>query len=216
MIEGPPEWGWIEVRGRTVEEALAAAAERLGVSREDVEAEVLEEPARGFLGLVGHRDAVIRARPRLTKARFARLFLAEVARRAGLAVQVRVEEHPGFIAASVEGGPGLGILIGRRGAVLEALQYLVNVSAARISDERRRIIVDVGGYRERRREALERLALRMAERVRRTRRQVVLEPMSAAERRIVHLALQDHPDVRTESTGTEPNRRVVILPARRG
>ncbi|HEY8416061.1 MAG TPA: RNA-binding cell elongation regulator Jag/EloR, partial [Thermaerobacter sp.] len=165
---------------------------------------------------VGHRDAIIRARPRLTKARFARLFLAEVARRAGLAVQVRVEEHPGFIAASVEGGPGLGILIGRRGAVLEALQYLVNVSATRISDERRRIIVDVGGYRERRREALERLALRMAERVRRTRRQVVLEPMSAAERRIVHLALQDHPDVRTESTGTEPNRRVVILPARRG
>ncbi|HEY8394107.1 MAG TPA: RNA-binding cell elongation regulator Jag/EloR [Thermaerobacter sp.] len=215
MSAGSPEWEWIEVRGRTVEEALAAAAERLGVPREDLEVEVLEEPARGFLGLVGHRDAVIRARPRLTKARFATRFLREVGRRAGLSVQVHVEEHPGFIAARVEGGPDLGVLIGRRGAALQALQYLVNVAAGRVSDERRRIILDVGGYRERRRASLERLALRMAERVRRTRRQVMLEPMSAAERRIIHLALQDHPDVRTESTGTEPNRRVVILPARR-
>lgn len=208
--------GWIEVRARTVEEALAAAAERLGVARDDLEAEVVEEPSRGFLGLVGQRDAVVRARARLTKARFAALFLSEVARRAGLAVRVRVEEHAGFIAARVEGGPDLGVLIGRRGAALQALQYLVNVAAGRVSEERRRIVLDVGGYRERRREALERLALRMAERARRTRRQVILEPMSAAERRIIHLALQDHPDVRTESTGAEPNRRVVIVPVRRG
>ena len=210
------EGGWIEARGRTVEEALAAAAQRLGVGRDEVEAEVVAEPARGWFGLVGQRDAVVRARVRVTKARFAAAFLAEVARRVGVQASVQVEEQPDCIAARVEGGPELGALIGRRGVALEALQYLVNVAAARVSDERRRVVVDIGGYRQRRRAALERLALRMAERARRTRRPVALEPMNASDRRVIHLALQNEPDVRTESTGTEPFRRVVILPRRPG
>lgn len=207
---------WIEVRGRTVEEALDAAARQLGVGREDLEAQVVVEPSRGWLGLVGQRDAVVRARVRPTKARFAAAFLDELARRAGLEARVTVEEAPDRIVARMEGGPELGAFIGRHGVALEALQYLLNVAAARVSDERRRVLLDVAGYRERRRQFLERLALRMAERARRTRRPVTLEPMPAAERRVVHLALQNHPEVRTESTGTEPYRRVVIVPRRPG
>ncbi|QIA28118.1 protein jag [Thermaerobacter sp. PB12/4term] len=207
---------WIETRGRTVEEALEAAARQLGVGREALEARVVAEPSRGFLGLVGQRDAVVQARVRPTKARFAAAFLEELARAAGLVVQVSVEEGPDRILARMEGGPELGALIGRRGVALEALQYLLNVAAARVSEEQRRVVLDVAGYRERRRQSLERLALRMAERARRTRRPVALEPMPAAERRVVHLALQNHPEVRTESTGTEPYRRVVIVPRRPG
>ncbi|QBS37094.1 protein jag [Thermaerobacter sp. FW80] len=218
MSAGSPELPgtgpWIEVRGRTVEEALAAAARQLGVGREELEARVLVEPARGWLGLVGQRDAVVAARVRPTKARFAAAFLDELARRAGLAVHVHVEESDDRIVARMDGGPELGAFIGRHGVALDALQYLLNVAAARVSDERRRVHLDVAGYRERRRQALERLALRMAERARRTRRPVALAPMPAAERRVVHLALQNHPEVRTESTGTEPYRRVVIVPRR--
>ena len=212
--ELPGTGPWIEVRGRTVEEALDAAARQLGVDREALEARVVVEPSRGWLGLVGQRDAVVQARVRPTKARFAVAFLDELARRAGLAARVTVEETQDRIVARMEGGPELGALIGRHGAALDALQYLLNVAAARVSDERRRVHLDVAGYRERRRQALERLALRMAERARRTRRPVALEPMPAAERRVVHLALQNHPEVRTESTGTEPHRRVVIVPRR--
>ncbi|GAB6877385.1 RNA-binding cell elongation regulator Jag/EloR [Thermaerobacter litoralis] len=214
--ETPGAGPWIEARGRTVDEALDAAARQLGVARDQLEARVVAEPSRGFLGLVGQRDAVVQARVRPTKARFAAAFLEELARAAGLSAQVQVEEQPDHILARVEGGPELGALIGRHGVALEALQYLVNVAATRVSDERRRVILDVAGYRERRRQSLERLALRMAERARRSRRPVALEPMPAAERRVIHLALQNHPEVRTESTGTEPYRRVVIVPRRPG
>lgn len=210
--EGDGAHEWIEVRGRSVDEAVVAAAERLGVSPGDLEVHVLVEPSRGWLGLVGQRDAVVRARVRMTKIRFAERFLQEVAARMGLRVQVRVEERGSFILARVEGDHQLGALIGRRGAALEALQYLMNVAASRTSAEKRRVLLDIAGYREKRQRALERLAFRMAERARRLRRPVSLEPMDAKERRVIHVALQHHPHVRTESVGEEPFRRVVIVP----
>lgn len=111
-------------------------------------------------------------------------------------------------------GDELGLLIGRRGNTLAALQYLVNVMVNRKLNSQVVVTVDVERYKRRREESLRRLAQRLADRVRQTGRSVTLEPMPAAERRIVHLALVDHPDVTTGSIGVGESRKVVIHPRR--
>lgn len=204
----------LEMTGATVEDAVAAALAQLGVSRNDVDVEVLEEPARGLFGLFGQRDARVRVTVRQTRAGFAREFIEEVARCLDLPVSVKVSQQEDGIHLDVT-GYNIGLLIGRRGATLNALQYLVNVAANRVSDERKPIIIDVEGYRQRRVQALESLARRAAQRARRTGTRVALEPMTAAERRIVHLAVQRMGGVSSESQGEEPFRRVVIVPHRR-
>lgn len=201
----------VEATGRTVEEAVAEAVRQLGVDRSAVMIEVLEEPSRGLLGLIGQRPARVRATYQPTKAEAALQFVRGLCERLGLSVQVSVRDEADSVVVEIAGAD-LGALIGRRGQTLEAVQYLANVAAARVTGDRRTVIVDAGGYRRRRQEALERLARRMAERVRRTGRKVSLEPMTAQERRIVHLALRDTPGVRTESVGEEPFRKVVIFP----
>jgi spoIIIJ-associated protein len=113
-------------------------------------------------------------------------------------------------------GDDLGLLIGRRGNTLSALQYLVNVMVTRKLDSRVLMTIDVEHYHRRREETLRNLALRMADRVLRSRRPITLEPMPASERRIIHISLADHPDVDTGSVGTGDERKVVIRPRRDG
>ena len=115
-------------------------------------------------------------------------------------------------------GPEAGLLIGRRGQTLDALQYLllVMVSHDRSLSQRFRVLLDADGYRQRRTEALESLAQSLAARVKQTGQEAVLEPLNALERRIVHTALMDDPEVETYSEGEEPNRHVVITPRRDG
>ena len=118
------------------------------------------------------------------------------------------------MVATVTGGD-LGVLIGRHGQMIDALQYLANAIAHRsVGDDRRRIVIDAAGYRARRSATLETLARRSAEQASATGRRVELEPMSAVERRLVHEALKDDPEVETASEGVEPNRYVVVLPRR--
>lgn len=201
----------VEASGRTVEEAVERAVRELGVERARVEVEVLEEPSRGFLGVFGQRPARVRVTYRPSKAEAAVEFVMGVCRRLGLDARCEVREEDGALRVELT-GPGLATLIGRRGRTLDALQYLADVSATRQSGDRRPLVVDADGYRRQQEERLRRLALRMAERARRTGRAVVLRPMPARERRIVHLALRDLPGVRTESVGEEPLRKVVIRP----
>jgi spoIIIJ-associated protein len=108
----------------------------------------------------------------------------------------------------------MGLLIGRRGETLRSVQFMVNLLVSRRVQKWPQIVVDVGNYRQRRQESLEGLARRMAERVQQTGRSLMLEPMGAYERRIVHLALRDDPTVYTESTGEGENRKIVIFPAK--
>jgi spoIIIJ-associated protein len=110
----------------------------------------------------------------------------------------------------VSGSGDLGMLIGRRGQTLDALQYLVNIVANRYASSHLRIVLDAEDFRERRRKTLEDLSDRLAGRVIRTRKEVVLEPMAPHERKVIHSQLQHHPKVKTFSRGDEPNRRVVI------
>ncbi len=201
---------WVEVEGSTVEEAMRLALARLGARREEVEFEVLEEGRRGFLGLLGNRMARVRARLAETPGVAARGFVAGVAARMGVDVAVDVvEEGDGILRVDLRGAD-VRFLIGRRGVTLNALQFLLNVFLGRKFGGRVRAVVDAEGYRMRREEALRRLAYRLSERVRRTGREFVLEPMSAHERRIIHAALQENPWVYTVSRGEEPYRRVVI------
>ncbi len=137
-------------------------------------------------------------------------------------VSVRAPETPAdglgraTAVLDIEGGEDLGLLIGRRGTSLAALQYLVNVMVTRQLGSRVLVTVDVERYRRRREETLRNLARRMAERVRQTRRPITLEPMPAAERRIIHLALANDPNVATSSIGSGDARKVVIRPQRGG
>ena len=144
----------------------------------------------------------------------ARALLERTLAALGLPGSVRVDEGDDEVTATVT-GPDLGVLIGRHGQMIDALQYLANAIAHRaVGEERRRIVVDAAGYRARRAATLEGLARRSAEQASATGRPVALEPMSAVERRIVHEALKDDPEVATASEGAEPNRYVVVLPQR--
>ena len=132
----------------------------------------------------------------------------------GVSGSVRIEEDDAEVTATVS-GPDLGVLIGRHGQMIDALQYLANAIAHRaVGEERRRIVIDASGYRARRAATLESLARRCAEQASATGTRVELEPMSSVERRIVHEALKDDPEVSTESEGAEPHRYVVVLPRR--
>jgi len=212
--DGAPGSEWIEASGRTVAEATRTGLDRLDLdSVEEAEVEVLEEPQRGLLGVIGGREARVRLRARVDKAReLERLVkdILETLNLAGTTVET-VRGDDGYIHISVE-GPGLGSMIGRRGETLDAFQYLLNLASARMPGSTQRVIFDADGYRERRRVTLEKLADRIAGRVRRTNREVVLEPMTPQERKVVHLAVAREDGVTSESIGEEPNRRVVVKP----
>ncbi len=197
--------------GRTVQEAVQNAVEDLGVTREDVRVEVLDEGSRGFLGIIGQQEARVRVAVDRDKVRFAGEFLRGMLLHITEAVEVEVSEDEQFIYCQIDGAD-LGLVIGRHGATLNAMQYLVNVAAGRSSSDRRTVIVDAGDYRKRRRETLEQLGRRMAERAVSTGRQVRLEPMPPHERKIIHTALQNDSRVTTHSEGKDPQRYVNITP----
>jgi spoIIIJ-associated protein len=266
----------IETTAADIETAIELGLEKLGVSRESVIVEILEEPSRGLLG-IGARPARVKlitaALPRPVPAaaptpppappveRSERkpppppkvatpeveyedgdATLADVQpvaeaemdddARVGLATlqelleKMQIKANVAVQRAPMSGGENtpwvlqihgrdLGVLIGRRGETLAALQYITRLIASRDLQRRANIIIDVEGYKTRREEMLRRLAQRMADQAVQLGRTVTLEPMPPYERRIVHLTLRDHPKVRTESIGEGEHRKVTIIPQRR-
>jgi spoIIIJ-associated protein len=220
----------IEATGETVGEAKWSALRELerlapGIDRDAVRFQVVSEGERGLLG-VGYTPARVvataerpeergaQAPPAEGEAAVARELLERVVGALDLDARVDVTEGDEEVVATVTGGD-LGVLIGRHGQMIDALQYLANAMAHRsVGDDRRRIVVDAAGYRARRSATLETLARRCAEQASATGHRVELEPMSAVERRLVHEALKDDPEVETASEGVEPNRYVVVLPRR--
>lgn len=205
----------IESTGKTVEEAIESALRELGgISRDKVDIEVIEEGSRGLFGLLGTKSAVVRLTVKESKAEKAQEFLQALMEKMGVKAQVEIisaDQEQVFLDIC---GEDLGNLIGRRGQTLDSIQYLVNLVVNRGSQERVRLIVDVSGYRQRREQTLYNLAVRLAERVEQKGESVTLEPMSAHERRVIHLALQDNPKVYTQSKGEEPERKIIICPKR--
>jgi spoIIIJ-associated protein len=225
----------LEVTARTVSDAIEKALNRLGKTREEVDVSVLSEGSRGILGigsedariLVSPREPLVEQRPRPVAP--TQTEVAETSREvlenllAGMQVPADVEiksvppaaAEEGFVALlDIVGAEDVGILIGRRGETLGALQFLTTLVAARKLGKWSKLLVDVEGYRIRRESSLRSLATRIAQRVQQSRQPMALEAMPPNERRIVHLALQDHPAVTTSSTGEGDERHVVILPKR--
>lgn len=225
----PAEAGEVEGVGETVGEAKWSALRELerrfpGLDKASVRFAVVSEGERGLLG-VGYTPAKVLARltkppgapqateePGTPSARLREL-LEKVCAAVGAPCAIRITEDESALFATLS-GPELGLVIGKRGHTIDAIQYLANAIVWRgHEDERKDVVVDAAGYRERRRSSLENLADRAASEALMTRSPVALEPMTAVERKIVHLHLGERGDVITSSEGTEPNRHVVVGPA---
>jgi len=208
----------LEVTGKTVDEAIQTALEQLGVSEDKVEVTVLKKGRAGVLGM-GVEEAKIKVRLKMENGekgnavQVAQEVLENLIKLMKLTAEVSaVQENAGELPVTLNiEGEDLGVLIGRRGQTLTALQYIVRLMVAEKLKVWVPINVDIAGYKKRRYESLRNLALRLAEQVKRNRRLIMLEPMPADERRIIHLALTDHPDVTTQSMGEGDMRKVAIL-----
>ncbi|SFF15705.1 spoIIIJ-associated protein [Paenibacillus catalpae] len=200
----------IVASGKTVDDAVRSGLTQLNVTMDRVKVLVTEQPSKGLFGLIGVREAKVELELIPDPTIEAEQFLRDVAEAMGLTIAIERKQTKEATYLSVSGGGDIGMLIGRRGQTLDALQYLVNIVANRYSDSHLRIVLDAEDFRERRRKTLEELSERLAGRVIRTKKEVVLEPMSSHERKVIHSQLQNHPRVKTYSKGDEPNRRVVI------
>jgi spoIIIJ-associated protein len=216
----------VEATGETVGEAKWKALRELerlepSLDRTAVRFQVLEEGRRGLLGIGSAPARVVATAeppppaPADESALAARVrdLLSHVAAALGLRCRIEIEESEQALTATCSGA-GLGLLIGRRGRTIDAVQTLANALARQGGQGRKQVIVDAAGYRARRRRALEALAVRSAEEALRTGEPIALEPMSSGERRVVHERLKDFDGVETSSEGDEPDRYVVVSASR--
>jgi len=203
-----------EGRGRTLDEAIDAALIELGESRRNVDVRVVKESPEETVVQVSVMDAEAPAPPTADEtAEESRTAVANLLDLMGIKSQVSVRQGGDPIVLDVS-GRDLGPLIGWRGENLRALQTVVNMVLSRRLLENRRVIVDVERYRQRREHTVREIAYRAARQVKVTGDPITLDAMQPFERRAIHLALEDDPEVTTVSVGEEPGRRVVVEPRR--
>ncbi len=193
---------------KTVEAAVELALQELGLTRDKVSVEVVDEGARGLFG-IGAKDAVVRVEPKLDLEGRARDFLNDVFFAMGLKVDIEIEKTEKLMKIDLS-GENMGIVIGKRGDTLDALEHLTSLTVNRGDGEYVKVVLDTENYRSKRQATLVKLAENLARSVVKTRKKVTLEPMSSNERRIIHSTLQNNPEVDTYSIGEEPNRKIVI------
>jgi len=218
----------LEKSARTEEEALSAALAELGLDRDDVSVEIVERAKSGFLG-IGASPAVVRVsyevedepiieEPAISEAPIdepadyaaVRKFLNGLLDKMGVKAEMEISAREnGGINVNLSGN-NMGAIIGRRGETLDAIQHLTNYVVNRGSEKHTHVSVDVESYRSKREDSLIHLAEKMADKAIKYKRSMALEPMNSYERHVIHTALQNREGVTTSSTGTEPNRRVVV------
>ena len=219
----------LEMSARTVEEAIELALKELDVDRDEAEVEILSRGKAGFLG-IGAELARVRVTPlgggapaavaeggEQSAAALASAAVGRILQAAGVNVTrtLRSSYDPDSGGPVIDlAGEDSGLLIGRRGQTLQALQFLVTLIVRKELGEDVRVVLDVENYRQRRENSLRDMAAKVASRVAQTNRSITLEPMSPADRRIIHTSLSQHPGVRTESAGEGENRKVTIMPRR--
>lgn len=201
----------IEVSAKTVSDAITEACQKLGVTSDKLDYQVVEEGSSGFLG-IGAKPAVIKSAVKKSSVEeVARVFLNDVFQAMNMEVAIDIKYNEEEKSMDIElSGNEMGVLIGKRGQTLDSLQYLVSLVVNKESEEYIHVKVDTENYRQRRKETLENLAKNIAYKVKRTKRSISLEPMNPYERRIIHSALQNDKYVTTHSEGEEPFRRVVV------
>lgn len=198
-----------EATGKTIDEAILNACRDAGVDRDSVSVEVLENPKSGFLG-IGGQLAKVRITWEDVLDNSVEGFLSGLFQHMGVdATATITETEDGNLAIDLA-GENMGLLIGRRGETLDALQHITNLVVNRNAEKHVRVTMDTENYRQKREEALVRLAKKVAGQVVKYKRNRTLEPMNAYERHVIHTALQEIEHVDTSSVGTEPNRRVVV------
>lgn len=203
---------FIEVTGKTVDDALTNALIQLETTSDKIEYEVLDKGSSGILGIFNSKPARIKARRKNTVEDNVREFLDGVFAAMNMQVEIEIsyDKEAGNMSIDLS-GPEMGVLIGKRGQTLDSLQYLASLVANKETETYIRVKLDTENYRERRKETLEHLAKNIAYKVKRTKKSVSLEPMNPYERRVIHSALQNDKYVCTKSEGEEPFRHVVVM-----
>lgn len=208
--------GYVEFKGKTIEEAVTAATVELGVTSTDLIYEVVDKGSNGILGFINSKPAVIKVKKMESILDKTKFFLNDVFRAMDVdtAVEIEFNEEQGSMLIDLS-GEEMGILIGKRGQTLDAIQYLVSLFVNKESSKYIRVKVDTENYRARRRDTLENLAKNVAFKVKRSRKSITLEPMNPYERRIIHSSLQNDKYVSTKSEGEEPYRKVIVFLSRK-
>lgn len=201
----------IEIKSKTKEEAIQTALLKLGVEEKDIEVNVIQNPSKGFLGLIGAKDGIYEITViKKEEIEIAKEFIENILIKSKINAKVNAIQEDNLIKISIEGKEAT-CLIGRRGETLDAVQFLTGLALNKINkDSHMRVLVDIENYRSKREESLVRYARKVAREVAKTRRTKKLDYMNPYERRIIHSALQNDKYVITCSEGTDPYRRVVI------
>ena len=200
----------IQKKGKTVEEAIKAALDELNCTVDEVDYRIIEEPSKALLGIFGGKPAVVEVIRKETPQQMVQRIVEEIVGKMKISYSIDCVTYRDNTVRINFTGQDMGLLIGRKGETLNALQYISGLIVNRKREEKLHVVLDVEDYRLKREKALEELACKLAEKVRYTHRNVVMRPMSAQERRIVHTALQNEEGISTYSTGNEPNRKVII------
>jgi len=199
-----------EFKAKTVEEALTIASMEFGVASSELDYEVIDKGSTGFLG-IGAKPAIIKAKKNDTFLDEIKNYLDNLFKAMEVESTVTIDYDKDESVMNIDvAGPDMGILIGKRGQTLDALQYLISLFVNKKSESYIRVKLDTENYRQRRKDTLENLARNIAFKVKRTRRSFTLEPMNPYERRIIHSSLQNDKYVATRSEGEEPYRKVVV------
>ena len=199
----------VEKTAKTVEAAVAEALASLGATKDEVKITIIDPGTKGGLFGIGSKPAKVLVTRKLKPEDVARNFLKELTLAMNISVQIEAISRDRLVSVNMV-GDNMGLLIGKRGQTLDALQYLTNLVVNQHSETNANVILDTENYRKRRRETLESLAYGIARKVKATKKSVTLEPMSRFERHVIHTALQNDRNVRTTSEGSEPFRYVVI------
>lgn len=201
----------ITASGQTVDEAIQSALEQLNTSKDQVEINVIDEGKRGLFGLFGSKRAIVKLTIAKNPIQEIEHFIKEITMKMNVAIEVTTTVEGNQVLYEMH-GENIALLIGKRGQTLNALQYLVHLALNKGNKQFYSVTLDAEGYRGRRKETLQSLALKMADKAIRINKKVALEPMPSFERKIIHSALQSQGKVSTYSDGVEPHRHIVIKP----
>lgn len=201
----------ITATGQTVEEAIEKGINQLKVSREKVDIKVIDEGKKGIFGIFGSRLAIVKLTVHVDPVMEAKQFLTDICNQMDVEVNIESTIDGKYVYFQLNSDK-TGLLIGKRGQTLNALQILTQVVLNRYSDEFMNVILNAENYREKREETLVLLANRLANKVIKEKKEISLEPMPSFERKIIHAALANNEKIKTYSVGTDPHRHLVISP----
>jgi len=200
----------IEFTGKTVDDAKKNALTELKLTEDKIQVEILEQGSKGFFNIIGTKPAKIKVTVKRDYIFEGKKFLQDILNCMDINTEISIKEENNIINVLLT-GQNMGILIGYRGETLDSLQYLLSLIINKGHEtEYKRVVLDTENYRLKREETLQRLAGKMAGRVKRSGKYIKLEPMNPYERRIIHSSLQNDPYINTYSEGEEPYRRVIV------